>query len=99
MRTRPALITGTSSGMGLHAAVEMVGGVVGHPFAGAYCDAKFAVEGFMQSVSTVASEDFVVRRQKSDAVRRFVTTPLADLDGSRVWSVTKQWIQPDGETA
>lgn len=35
--------------------VTSVGGVVGQPFADAYCAAKFAVEGFMQSLSTVAA--------------------------------------------
>jgi hypothetical protein len=33
--------------------VTSVGGAVGQPFADAYCGAKFAVEGFMQSLSTV----------------------------------------------
>lgn len=35
--------------------VTSVGGAVGQPFADAYCGAKFAVEGFMQSLSTVAA--------------------------------------------
>ena len=34
--------------------VTSVGGVVGQPFADAYCGAKFAVEGFMQSLAVVA---------------------------------------------
>ncbi|RKT80040.1 short-subunit dehydrogenase [Terracoccus luteus] len=34
--------------------VTSVGGVVGQPFADAYCGAKFAVEGFMQSLAPVA---------------------------------------------
>jgi short-subunit dehydrogenase len=34
--------------------VTSVGGTVGQPFADAYCGAKFAVEGFMQSLSVVA---------------------------------------------
>lgn len=33
--------------------VTSVGGAVGQPFADAYCGSKFAVEGFMQSLSTV----------------------------------------------
>ena len=39
--------------------VTSVGGVVGQPFADAYCGAKFAVEGFMQSLAVVA-ENFNV---------------------------------------
>ncbi|MFE3181857.1 SDR family oxidoreductase [Streptomyces violascens] len=35
--------------------VTSVGGVVGQPFNEAYCAAKFAVEGFMQSLSPVAA--------------------------------------------
>jgi NAD(P)-dependent dehydrogenase (short-subunit alcohol dehydrogenase family) len=34
--------------------VTSVGGAVGQPFADAYCGAKFAVEGFMQSLAPVA---------------------------------------------
>lgn len=34
--------------------VTSVGGTVGQPFADAYCGAKFAVEGFMQSLAAVA---------------------------------------------
>lgn len=40
--------------------VTSVGGAVGQPFADAYCGAKFAVEGFMQSLAVVA-ERFGVR--------------------------------------
>ena len=68
--------------------VTSVGGVVGQPFADAYCGSKFAVEGFMQSLSTVAhahgvwvsvvepaavASDFV-----SNAVRVSPTGPYAD---------------------
>ncbi|MDQ1663797.1 MAG: hypothetical protein QOJ68_3777 [Blastococcus sp.] len=35
--------------------VTSVGGVVGQPFADAYCAAKFAVEGLMQSLAPVAA--------------------------------------------
>jgi NAD(P)-dependent dehydrogenase (short-subunit alcohol dehydrogenase family) len=34
--------------------ISSVGGVVGQPFNEAYCAAKFAVEGFMQSLAPVA---------------------------------------------
>lgn len=148
-------------GNGTILTVTSVGGVVGQPFADAYCGAKFAVEGFMQSLSVVAaefgvrvgviepaavassfvasvgqaattgpydelltaylarseqafrsaqseadagyeiaeaalSEDFVFRRQTSEAATQFAALSLADLDGSRVRSYTKPWIQPDG---
>jgi short-subunit dehydrogenase len=41
------------AGSGRVLTVTSVGGTVGQPFADAYCGAKFAVEGFMQSLSTV----------------------------------------------
>jgi len=41
-------------GRGRVVTVTSVGGVVGQPFADAYCGAKFAVEGFMQSLAVVA---------------------------------------------
>lgn len=42
-------------GAGRILTVTSVGGVVGQPFADAYCGAKFAVEGFMQSLAAVAA--------------------------------------------
>lgn len=42
-----------AAGSGRVMTVTSVGGAVGQPFADAYCGAKFAVEGFMQSLSTV----------------------------------------------
>jgi NAD(P)-dependent dehydrogenase (short-subunit alcohol dehydrogenase family) len=42
-----------AAGSGRVLTVTSVGGAVGQPFADAYCGAKFAVEGFMQSLSTV----------------------------------------------
>ncbi|MGW5239291.1 SDR family NAD(P)-dependent oxidoreductase [Monashia sp. NPDC004114] len=41
-------------GSGRVLTVTSVGGAVGQPFADAYCGAKFAVEGFMQSLAPVA---------------------------------------------
>lgn len=41
------------AGHGVVLTVTSVGGAVGQPFADAYCGAKFAVEGFMQSLATV----------------------------------------------
>ena len=43
-----------AAGSGRVLTVTSVGGAVGQPFADAYCGSKFAVEGFMQSLSTVA---------------------------------------------
>lgn len=47
-------------GTGQILTVTSVGGAVGQPFADSYCGAKFAVEGFMQSLAPVA-ERFGVR--------------------------------------
>jgi NAD(P)-dependent dehydrogenase (short-subunit alcohol dehydrogenase family) len=43
-----------AAGRGRVVSVTSVGGVVGQPFADAYCGSKFAVEGFMQSLAVVA---------------------------------------------
>ena len=43
-----------SRGAGRVLTITSVGGAVGQPFADAYCGAKFAVEGFMQSLAPVA---------------------------------------------
>lgn len=45
-----------SAGAGTILTVTSVGGVIGQPFADAYCGAKFAVEGFMQSLAVVMAE-------------------------------------------
>jgi short-subunit dehydrogenase len=45
-----------AAGRGRVLTVTSVGGVVGQPFADAYCGAKFAVEGFMQSLGVVMYE-------------------------------------------
>ncbi|KRF44299.1 short-chain dehydrogenase [Terrabacter sp. Soil811] len=42
-----------AAGRGTVLTVTSVGGAVGQPFADAYCGAKFAVEGFMQSLAVV----------------------------------------------
>ena len=42
-----------AAGAGHVLTVTSVGGAVGQPFADAYCGAKFAVEGFMQSLAVV----------------------------------------------
>ena len=142
--------------------VSSVGGAVGQPFSEAYCAAKFAVEGFMQSLAPVAetvgvrvsivepgavASEFVpniglssatmvaeagpygaalgaylarsgasfanaqssasaaativevltadapaLRVQTSPGARAFVGTSLADLDGSAVLGLTREWV-------
>lgn len=52
--TKAVLPMMRQAGRGRILTVTSVGGVVGQPFADAYCGAKFAVEGFMQSLAVVA---------------------------------------------
>ncbi|HWU31424.1 MAG TPA: SDR family NAD(P)-dependent oxidoreductase [Marmoricola sp.] len=52
--TKAVLPIMRKAGGGRILTVTSVGGVVGQPFADAYCGAKFAVEGFMQSLASVA---------------------------------------------
>ena len=78
------------AGRGRIVTVTSVGGAVGQPFADAYCGAKFAVEGFMQSLAVVAEQfgvwvsvvepaavasDFVANVQRPDTA----DDPYADL--------------------
>lgn len=53
--TRLVLPGMRSVGSGRIVTVTSVGGAVGQPFADAYCGAKFAVEGLMQSLAPVAA--------------------------------------------
>ena len=53
--TRLVLPVMRAAGGGRVVTVSSVGGVVGQPFADAYCAAKFAVEGLMQSLAPVAA--------------------------------------------
>jgi NAD(P)-dependent dehydrogenase (short-subunit alcohol dehydrogenase family) len=53
--TRLALGVMRPAGRGRVLTVTSVGGVVGQPFNDAYCAAKFAVEGLMQSLAPVAA--------------------------------------------
>jgi NAD(P)-dependent dehydrogenase (short-subunit alcohol dehydrogenase family) len=150
------------AGGGRVVTVSSVGGAVGQPFSEAYCAAKFAVEGFMQSLAPVAetvgvrvsivepgavASEFVpniglssttmvaeagpygaalgaylarsgssfanaqtaasaaativevltadapaLRVQTSPGARAFVGASLADLDGSAVLGVTREWV-------
>lgn len=52
--TQAVLPAMRAAGRGRILTVTSVGGAVGQPFADAYCGAKFAVEGFMQSLAVVA---------------------------------------------
>ncbi|WP_369184594.1 SDR family NAD(P)-dependent oxidoreductase [Streptomyces sp. Y1] len=160
--TRAALPHLRASG-GRVITVTSVGGAVGQPFNEAYCAAKFAVEGFMESLAPVAAtvgvdvtvvepgavaSEFVAnagldiptllaaagpyapalqaylartqqsfgnaqtpaeaaapiiealtanrpafRVQTSAWAREFVATSLADLDGSAVQSLTRDWVR------
>jgi NAD(P)-dependent dehydrogenase (short-subunit alcohol dehydrogenase family) len=52
--TKAVLPAMREAGHGRILTVTSVGGAVGQPFAEAYCGAKFAVEGFMQSLAVLA---------------------------------------------
>ena len=53
--TRLVLPAMRAAGRGRVVTVTSVGGVVGQPFSDAYCAAKFAVEGLMQSLAPVVA--------------------------------------------
>ncbi|MBB5868777.1 NAD(P)-dependent dehydrogenase (short-subunit alcohol dehydrogenase family) [Allocatelliglobosispora scoriae] len=55
LRVSRAAMPHLRSGGGRLITVSSVGGVVGQPFNEAYCAAKFAVEGFMESLAPVAA--------------------------------------------
>lgn len=54
--TKAVLPVMRAAGSGRILTVTSVGGTFGHPFSDAYCGAKFAVEGFMQSLAVVAEQ-------------------------------------------
>lgn len=86
--TKPAMAHLRASG-GTLVTVSSVGGVVGQPFNEAYCAAKFAVEGMMESLRPVAAaagvtvvivEPGAVATSFVDTVR--ATSAVVDPDGS-----------------
>lgn len=82
--TKAALPHMREAGSGTILTVTSVGGVVGQPFADAYCGAKFAVEGFMQSLATVAGH-YGVRVsviEPAAVASNFVTTVQQDDDAA-----------------
>ena len=75
-------------GRGRIVTVTSVGGAVGQPFADAYCAAKFAVEGLMQSLAPVVApfgvdvsivEPAAVSSSFTDSVHRAAPGPYAHL--------------------
>ncbi|MDF2992422.1 MAG: dehydrogenase with different specificity [Microbacterium sp.] len=75
-------------GHGRIVTVTSVGGAVGQPFADAYCGAKFAVEGLMQSLAPVVApfgidvsivEPAAVASSFTDSVHRATPGPYAQL--------------------
>lgn len=75
-------------GRGRIVTVTSVGGAVGQPFADAYCAAKFAVEGLMQSLAPVVApfgvdvsivEPAAVASSFTESVHRAAPGPYADL--------------------
>jgi hypothetical protein len=59
--TQAVLPAMREAGRGRILTVTSVGGAVGQPFADAYCGAKFAVEGFMQSLAVVLLDAYLAR--------------------------------------
>lgn len=93
--TKAVLPAMREAGQGRIITVTSVGGVVGQPFADAYCGAKFAVEGFMQSLAPVVKPFGVwvsVVEPAAVASDFVANVELADLDGSRVLGQTSTWI-------
>ncbi|GER91214.1 short-chain dehydrogenase/reductase [Dictyobacter vulcani] len=79
-----------AAGSGRILTVSSVGGIIGQPFNDAYCAAKFAVEGLMESLAPVAQrlgidiaviEPGPVNTNFVAAVRATSATPTAELQG------------------
>lgn len=87
--TRSVLPTMRAQGSGSIISVTSVGGVVGQPFNDAYCAAKFATEGLMESLAPVAAafgisvsviEPGAVASEFVSNVRTLVDERLADTE-------------------
>jgi NAD(P)-dependent dehydrogenase (short-subunit alcohol dehydrogenase family) len=91
--TKLVLPSMRAAGRGTVLTVTSVGGAVGQPFADAYCGAKFAVEGFMQSLAVVmlahgvhvsviepaaVASDFVGNVARPEAAEAVETAEAAD---------------------
>src|SRR6478609_8730199 len=85
--TKLALTPMRLAGSGRIVTVTSVGGTVGQPFADAYCGAKFAVEGLMQSLAPVVApfgidvsivEPAAVASSFTDSVHRAAPGPYAE---------------------
>src|SRR6476659_11124543 len=84
--TKLALAPMRQAGSGRIVTVTSVGGAIGQPFADAYCAAKFAVEGLMQSLAPVVEnfgidvaivEPAAVASSFTDSVHRAPAGPYA----------------------
>ncbi|GAA4722481.1 SDR family oxidoreductase [Pedococcus ginsenosidimutans] len=83
--TRLVLPAMRAAGRGRVVTVTSVGGAVGQPFADAYCAAKFAVEGLMQSLAPVAATfGVVVSVVEPGAVRSEFTANVHRADADAV---------------
>src|SRR6476469_4882294 len=83
--TKLALTPMRLAGSGRIVTVTSVGGAVGQPFADAYCAAKFAVEGLMQSLAPVAATfGVVVSVVEPGAVRSEFTANVHRADADAV---------------
>lgn len=77
-------------GRGRIVTVTSVGGVVGQPFADAYCGAKFAVEGLMQSLAPVMAPFGVDVSIVEPAAVASAFTESADISGAGPYAQLQQ---------
>jgi short-subunit dehydrogenase len=86
-----------AAGSGHVVTVTSVGGAVGQPFADAYCGAKFAVEGFMQSLSSVmlAHGVHVSVIEPAAVASDFVANVARPAGGAGDTGSTAPGVQPD----
>jgi NAD(P)-dependent dehydrogenase (short-subunit alcohol dehydrogenase family) len=84
VRTSKAVLPHLRAGHGRLITVTSVGGVVGQPFNDAYCAAKFAVEGLMESLAPVArARGVAVSVIEPGAVRTEFVSNVGDLQARR----------------